>query len=155
MASASFGMSDTSGPPYGLGAVTASMTGHKWMFWDAKYTDFLRFCVAVHVPTQKRCLPIHHIPHRTHKAGKHFQTVWPLAPAVGSRLFDFPGTTVPPPDGEGAHKRDWPPIPLSQDGFLRDAILFFKSIKLPAPQRALFFCISMIRQGAPKVNNQF
>lgn len=64
-------VSDTSCPPCSLGAVTASMTGHKWMFWDAKYTDFLRFCVAVHVPTHLRCLLIHHIPHRTHKAGKH------------------------------------------------------------------------------------
>ena len=61
-----FGVSDTFAPPHGLGAVTASMTGHKWMFWDAKYTDFLRFCVAVHVPTHPHRLPIHHIPHRTH-----------------------------------------------------------------------------------------
>lgn len=68
-----FGVSVTSCPPCSLGAVTASMTGHKWMFWDAKYTNFLRFCVAVHVPTRLRRLLIHHIPHRTHKAGKHFR----------------------------------------------------------------------------------
>lgn len=55
-----------SGQPYGLGAVTASMTGHKWMFWDAKYTSFLRFRVAVLVPTRLRCPPTYHIPHRTH-----------------------------------------------------------------------------------------
>ena len=59
-------VSDTLGQPYGLGTVTASMTGHKWMFWDAKYTDFLRFRIAVLVPIHLRRPAIHHIPHRTH-----------------------------------------------------------------------------------------
>ena len=83
-------VSDTSSLPYGLGAVTASMTGHKWMFWDAKYTDFLRFRIAVLVPIHLRRPAIHHIPHRTHKTGTYSQTVLPLAPVVGSRLFCCP-----------------------------------------------------------------
>ena len=75
------------------------MTGHKRMFWDAKYTDFLRFRIAVLVPIRLRRPAIHHIPHRTHKAGTYSQTVLPLAPAMGSRMFNFPGPQAVPLEG--------------------------------------------------------
>ena len=53
------------------------------------------------------------------------------APAVGSHLFNFPGTTAPSHWRECEHTRNWPHVPLSQAGFLREAILFFKSVCWP------------------------
>ena len=53
------------------------------------------------------------------------------APAVGSHLFNFPAQTAPPTGGNVHTRERWPPVPLSQDGFLREAILFFKSVCWP------------------------
>lgn len=147
-------VSDTPGPPYGLGAVTAGMTGHKRMFWDAKYTDFLRFCVAVHVPTRLRRPAIHHIPHRTHEAGTYSQTVLPLAPAMGSHLFNFPGHTGRPTGGKvHTFKHDALRL-LSRSDFEGKRYLFSK-VDFELSFKALFDCISSIGLGGGKVNNQF
>lgn len=147
-------VSDTSGPPYGLEAVTASMTGHKRMFWDAKYTDFLRFRIAVLVPIHPRRPAIHHIPHRTHEAGTYSQTVLPLAPAMGSHLFNFPGHTGRPTGGK-VHTFKHGALRLLSRSEFRGKRYLFSKVDLELSFKALFDCVSSIGLEAQKVNNQF
>ena len=148
-----FGVSDTSSPPHGLGAVTASTRGRERVYYYAKRSGFLRFYDAVHVPSLPRRLPVRHIAHCTHKVGTHFleSDSRPLPRSCACSIFP---AHRPSHWREGAHKRDWPPIPLSQDGFLREATPFFKGVSRP-PSKGLFHCISSIGLEAPKVNNQF
>ena len=119
----------------------------------AKHTDFLHFYDAVHVPPLPCCPSVCHIGRCTHWAGTHFleSDSRPLLRSCACSIFRHHGAA---PHGESAHKRTMPPSPLSQDGFLREAILFFKSVCWPI-SKGLFFCISMIRLGTQKVNNQF
>ena len=93
----------------------------------AKHTDFLHFYDAVHVPSLP-CRPSgRHIAHCTHKTGTYSrQSCCRLqSRSYTCSIFRHHGAA---PCGEGAHKRTLPPVPLSQDGFLREAMLFFKSI---------------------------
>ena len=80
--------------------------------------------------------------------------VLPAVPTVVSRLFNFPAPRCRPHSGKVHTRERWPPIPLSQDGFLREAMLFFKSISRLS-SKGLFHCSSSIGRGAQKVNNQF
>lgn len=92
-------VSVTSGLPYGLGAVTAGMTGHKRMFWDAKYTDFLHLRIAVLVPIRLRRPAVYHIPHRTHKAGTYSRQSCCRLQLWGHTCSIFPATQAVPLGG--------------------------------------------------------
>ena len=116
---------DTSGQPYGLGAVTASMTGHKRMFWDAKYTDFLRFCIAVLVPTRLRRPPTYHIPHRTHEAGTHPRRSCRRCQLWCHTCSIFPAHR-PAHWGEGTHKRTLAARPVVTGWIFEGSNAFFQ-----------------------------
>ena len=139
--------------PYGLGAVTASTRGRKRAH---AMPNVLASCASVslftfrHVHAARRYTTSHIVHARlapTPRRSCRWLQLW------GHTCSIFRSHRTAPHE-EGTHKRTLPPVPLSQDGFLREAMLFFKSMFEPS-SKGLFFCISMIRRGDPKVNNQF
>lgn len=127
MASASFGCVGHARPALWSRGCYCKHKGTGSSVFYAGWSGFLRFCDAVHVPPLLRCPPAVHIGRCTNKAGKHSRRSCPRF-QPRSCACSIVLAHRPAPNGEGTHKRDWPPVPLSQDGFLRDAILFFKSI---------------------------
>ena len=96
------------------------------------------------------------IPHPTsYTLGWHLLPAVVLsAPAVGSHLFNFPGPQAVPHGGK-VHTRERRRPSRCHRMDVREKQCFFSKACWSFLRRALFFCISMIRRGAPKVNNQF
>ena len=80
--------------------------------------------------------------------------VVPLVPTVESRLFNFPGHTGRPTGGK-VHTKEAGRSDCCHGLNFWGRQCFFSKAYRGYPQRALLFCISSIRRGAPKVNNQF
>lgn len=99
----------------------------------AKHTDFLHFYDAVHVPPFPCRLSVCHIGHCTHWAGSHFLESDSRLQLRSCACSIFPAHR-PSHWREGAHKRTLPPVPLSQDGFSEEAMLFVKSISELSPK---------------------
>ena len=76
------------------------------------------------------------------------------APAVGSHLFNFPGPQAVPLEGRCTQENAGRPSRCHRMDF-RMKHCFFSKAFWSYLRRALFFCISMIRREAQKVNNQF
>ena len=74
-------------------------------------------------------------------------------PTVVSRLFNFPAPRCRPLEGKCTQKGGRPSRCHRMD--VREKQCFFSKACLSYLRRALFFCVSSIRLGAPKVNNQF
>ena len=95
-----------------------------------------------------------YIPHRTHRAGEHSRRscrrcrLWGHACSVVRSHRTAPGWEKVHTKGTGrparCHRTD-----------VREKQCFFSKACLSFLRRALFFCVSSIRRGAPKVNNQF
>lgn len=131
MASASFGCVGHVRPALWPRGCYCKHKGTEASAFYAKHTDFLRFYDAVHVPPLSRCPSVCHIGRCTLWAGTHFleSDSRPLLRSCACSVVRHHGAAH---WGEGTHKRDWPPIPLSQDGFLREATPFFKGVSRPS-----------------------
>ena len=96
----------------------------------AKRSGFLRFRIAVFVPILSRCPPVRHIGRCTHWAGTHSleSDSRPLLRSCACSVVRHHGAAH---WREGAHKRDGRPARCHRMDFLREAILFFKSVCWP------------------------
>ena len=119
----------------------------------AKQSGFLRFCVAVHVPTRPRCPPAVHIGRCTPWAGSHSRQSYCRLQLRSCACSIVPAHR-PSHWGEGTHIQTWDAQAVVTAWILREAMLFFKGI-CGLSFKALFDCISSIGREAQKVNNQF
>lgn len=117
----------------------------------AGQSGFLRFRVAVHVPTLSRCPPAVHIGRCTHRAGSH-SISFRLQLRSCACLVVL--THRPAHWGKVHTFKPWDAQTVVTAWILRLAILFFKSMSW-ACLKALFDCISSIAAKARIVNNQF
>lgn len=114
----------------------------------AKRSGFLRFRIAVLVPILSRWPPVRHIGHCTHWAGTHFLES-DSRPLLRSCACSIVPAHRPSHWREGTHKRTLPPIPLSQDGFSEEAMLFVKSISELSPKGSVLLYLKYTA-GGPK-----
>ena len=133
MASASFGCVGHVQPALWPRGCYCKHKGTEASACYAKRSGFLRFYDAVHVPSLLRRPPVRHIGRCTHWAGTH-----PLEsdsrPLLRSCACSVVRSHRTAHWREGAHKRTLPPVPLSQDGFSDEALLFFKSMLELSPK---------------------
>lgn len=120
----------------------------------AKHTDFLHFYDAVHVPPFPCRLSVRHIGHRTHWAGSHFLESDSRLQLRSCACSIVPSPRTRPTGGKVHTRERCRPSRCHRMDF-REKQCFFSKAYRSYLRRALFFCTSSIRRGAPKVNNQF
>ena len=120
----------------------------------AKHTDFLHFYDAVHVPPLPCRLSVCHIGRCTHWAGTYSRQSCRRLQLRSCACSIFRHHGADPLEGRCTQENAGRSSRCHRMDFLREATPFFKGV-LGLSSKGLFFCVSMIRREAQKVNNQF
>ena len=153
MASASFGCVGHVQPAIWPRGCYCKRKGTEASACYAKHTDFLHFYDAVHVPPLPCRLSVCHIGRCTHWAGTYSRQSCRRLQlrSCACSIFRHHGAAH---WREGAYKRTLAARPVVTGWIFEGSDTFFQRC-IGAVLKGPVLCISMIRRGTQKVNNQF